>query len=91
MFRTLKTPILGLIENMSSFVCPNCGHESHLFGHGGVEAEARAEGLPFLGRLPIDLATRISGDEGVPVAAGEGPMAEAFRDLARLLVQGRMA
>ncbi len=91
MFRTLKTPVLGLIENMSAFVCPNCGHESHLFGHGGVEAEARAEDIPFLGALPIDLATRISGDEGVPVAAGEGPMAEAFRGIARRLIAGGMA
>ncbi|TNC73721.1 Mrp/NBP35 family ATP-binding protein [Rubellimicrobium roseum] len=91
MFRTLHTPILGLIENMSSFVCPNCGHESHVFGHGGVEAEARKDGIPFLGRLPIDLETRISGDEGVPVAAGEGPMAEAWRGIARRLVEGGMA
>ncbi len=91
MFRTLKTPVLGLIENMSTFVCPNCGHESHVFGHGGVEEEARRDGLPFLGRLPIDLQTRISGDEGVPVAAGEGPMAEAWRDIARRLVAGGMA
>ncbi|NAZ35941.1 Mrp/NBP35 family ATP-binding protein [Rubellimicrobium sp. CFH 75288] len=91
MFRTLRTPVLGLIENMSTFVCPHCGTESHLFGHGGVEAEARREGIPFLGALPIDLATRIGGDEGVPVAAGEGPMAEIWRSLARRLVEGGMA
>jgi ATP-binding protein involved in chromosome partitioning len=91
MFRQLRTPVLGLIENMSTFVCPNCGHEEHLFGHGGVEREAAAEGIPFLGALPIDLATRISGDEGVPVAAGEGPMAEAFGVIARRLVAGGMA
>ncbi|MBP1804625.1 Mrp/NBP35 family ATP-binding protein [Rubellimicrobium aerolatum] len=91
MFRTLKTPILGLIENMSTFVCPNCGHESHVFGHGGVEAEARKDGIPFLGSLPIDLPTRISGDEGVPVATGEGPMAEAWRGIARRLIAGGMA
>jgi ATP-binding protein involved in chromosome partitioning len=91
MFRTLKTPVLGLIENMSTFVCPNCGHEEHLFGHGGVQREAEQEGIPFLGALPIDLATRISGDEGVPVAAGEGAMAEAFRGIARRLVAGGIA
>ena len=91
MFRTLKTPVLGLIENMSTFVCPNCGHESHVFGHGGVEQEAKRDGIPFLGRLPIDLQTRIAGDEGVPVAAGEGPMAEAWREIARRLVAGGMA
>ncbi|TNC52972.1 Mrp/NBP35 family ATP-binding protein [Rubellimicrobium rubrum] len=91
MFRTLHTPILGLIENMSTFVCPNCGHESHVFGHGGVEAEALKDGIPFLGRLPIDLQTRISGDEGVPVAAGDGSMAEAWRGIAQRLIQGGMA
>lgn len=90
MFRTLHTPILGLIENMSTFVCPHCGEESHLFGHGGVRREAEALGLPFLGALPIDLATRISGDEGVPVAAGEGPVADTWRALARRLVDGGM-
>ena len=90
MFRTLHTPILGLIENMSTFVCPHCGEESHLFGHGGVAREAEAEGIPFLGALPIDLATRIGGDEGVPVATGEGPMAEAWATLARRLVAGGM-
>jgi ATP-binding protein involved in chromosome partitioning len=52
MFRTLKTPVLGLIENMSTFVCPNCGHEEHLFGHGGVEREARARASPSWGRCP---------------------------------------
>ncbi len=91
MFRTLKTPVLGLIENMSTFVCPHCGHESHIFGHGGAEAEAAREGIPFLGAIPIDLATRIAGDEGVPVAAGEGPMAETWRGIARRLVAGGMA
>ena len=91
MFRTLKTPVLGLIENMSTFVCPNCGHETHVFGHGGVEEEARKDGIPFLGRLPIDLQTRISGDEGVPVATGEGPMAAAWRGIAQRLVAGGMA
>jgi ATP-binding protein involved in chromosome partitioning len=90
MFRTLHTPILGLIENMSTFLCPHCGGESHLFGHGGVQREAEALGLPFLGALPIDLATRIAGDEGRPVAGGEGPVAETWRALARRLVQGGM-
>lgn len=91
MFRTLKTPVLGIVENMSVFVCPNCGHEAHPFGHGGARAEAEREGLPFLGELPLDLATRLAGDEGVPVAAGEGPMADAFRALARRLVADGVA
>lgn len=91
MFNTLKAPVLGLIENMSTYVCPNCGHEEHIFGHGGVAAEAQRIGVPFLGELPLDLPTRLSGDEGTPVAAGEGPMAEAFGRLARRLIDGGMS
>jgi ATP-binding protein involved in chromosome partitioning len=91
MFRTLKTPILGLIENMSLYICPNCGHEAHLFGHGGVQEEAVRIGVPFLGALPIDLDTRLGGDAGRPIAAGDGPMAQAYARLARGLIDGGMA
>ncbi|KIQ69720.1 ParA [Wenxinia marina DSM 24838] len=91
MFATLKTPLLGMIENMSLYICPNCGHEAHLFGHGGVAAEAEALGVPLLGSLPIDLATRQGGDAGTPVAAGEGAMAEAYRRLAKGLIAGGMS
>ncbi|EAR52604.1 Putative Mrp (Multidrug resistance-associated protein) family protein [Oceanicola granulosus HTCC2516] len=90
MFETLKTPVLGLIENMSTYICPNCGHEAHLFGHGGVAAEAERLGLPFLAALPIDLDTRLAGDSGTPVAAGEGAMAESYRRLARRFIDGGM-
>jgi ATP-binding protein involved in chromosome partitioning len=91
MFELLKTPVLGLIENMGVYHCPKCGHEEHIFGQGGVKAEADRLGLPFLGSLPIDLATRIAGDAGTPVAAGEGPMAEAYAALARRFIAGGMA
>ncbi|QYK40693.1 MAG: Mrp/NBP35 family ATP-binding protein [Paracoccaceae bacterium] len=91
MFRKLGTPVLGLIENMSTFCCPNCGHETQIFGHGGVRAEAEKLGLPFLGELPLDLAVRVAGDAGVPVAAGPGPMADAYARLAAGLVAGGMA
>ncbi|QGX98944.1 iron-sulfur cluster carrier protein ApbC [Roseovarius faecimaris] len=91
MFRTLKTPVLGLIENMSTFHCPNCGHEAQIFGHGGVKAEAEKLGLPFLGALPIDLDTRLAGDGGTPIAAGDGPIAQAYAQLADRLVQGGIA
>lgn len=91
MFNTLKTPILGLIENMSTYICPNCGHEAHIFGHGGVRAEAEAIGVPFLGALPLDLAVRLAGDAGTPVAAGDGPVAAAYAELAQRLVAGGMA
>ena len=88
MFNTLKTPVLGLIENMSTFHCPNCGHEAHIFGHGGVAAEAERLGLPFLGALPIDLDTRLAGDSGTPIAVGDGPMAQAYAALADRLIRG---
>ena len=91
MFGTLGTPILGLIENMSLYICPNCGHEAHLFGHGGVGAEAEKMGVPLLGALPIDLETRLAGDGGTPVAAGEGAMARAYAQIARGLIAGGMA
>ncbi|UWQ27514.1 Mrp/NBP35 family ATP-binding protein [Leisingera sp. M523] len=91
MFKTLKTPVLGLIENMSFFTCPDCGGEHHIFGHGGVAAEAEALGLPLLGALPIDLETRLAGDSGTPIAAGEGPMAQAYARIAEGLIGGGMA
>ncbi|MDO5658668.1 MAG: Mrp/NBP35 family ATP-binding protein [Paracoccus sp. (in: a-proteobacteria)] len=87
MFDKLKTPVLGLVENMSAYICPNCGHEAHLFGHGGVAAEAAKLGVPFLGEIPLELDIRLSGDAGQPVAAGEGPVAEAFARLAGQLAQ----
>lgn len=91
MFATLKTPILGLIENMSMFVCPDCGAEHQIFGQGGVANEAAKLGVPLLGALPIDLETRLAGDGGTPVAAGEGPMAQAYARIAEGLIRGGMA
>ncbi|NDV00356.1 Mrp/NBP35 family ATP-binding protein [Pseudoroseicyclus tamaricis] len=91
MFRTLKVPVLGLIENMSLYICPNCGHEAHIFGHGGVAKEAERHGLPLLGALPIDLDTRLGGDSGTPVATGEGVMSDAYAKIARGLIGGGMA
>lgn len=90
MFGKLKTPVLGLIENMSTFVCPHCGEETQIFGHGGVAAEAAKLGLPFLGALPLELATRVASDEGVPVAAGDGPAAEAYNALAAQLMPDKV-
>ena len=91
MFATLKTPVLGLIENMSLFVCPDCGSEHQIFGHGGVAAEAEKMGVPLLGNLPIDLETRLAGDGGTPVAAGDSPMAKAYAQIADGLIRGGMA
>ena len=88
MFELLKTPVLGLIENMGVYHCPKCGHEAHIFGQDGVKAEAEKLGLPFLGSLPIDLDTRLAGDAGTPIAAGDGPMAQAYGALAARLIAG---
>ncbi len=87
-FATLKTPVLGLIENMAVFTCPHCGKDSHIFGHGGVAAEAEKLGIPMLAQLPIDLDTRLGGDGGIPVALGDGPMAQAYALLADRLIKG---
>ena len=89
MFRKLGTPILGLVENMSTFCCPNCGHETPIFGHGGARAEATALGLPFLGEIPLDLDTRVLSDGGTPIVVARplGPQAERFRSIARAVMQ----
>ena len=91
MFAKLKTPVLGLIENMSTYICPNCGHEAHLFGHGGVADEAKRQDLPFLGELPLSIDVRLAGDAGTPIAAGDGPEAAAYARLAHRLIAGGMA
>ncbi|WP_029623820.1 Mrp/NBP35 family ATP-binding protein [Sphingomonas sp. PAMC 26617] len=71
-------PIIGLVENMAGYVCPSCGEVSDPFGSGGAEAAALALGIPFLGRIPLDMAVRISSDAGQPSVAGDGPEAVAF-------------
>ena len=90
MFEKTRVPVLGIVENMSTYVCPNCGHEAHIFGHGGARAEAERLGLPFLGEIPLDLAIRLAGDGGTPVVAArpDGPEARAFRAVARRLIAG---
>ena len=90
MFGKLKVPVLGLVENMSTYICPNCGHEAHLFGHGGVAAEARKMGVPLLAEIPLALDIRLAGDAGTPVAAGDGPEAAAYAKLAQGLIAGGM-
>ncbi|HVL20961.1 MAG TPA: Mrp/NBP35 family ATP-binding protein, partial [Amaricoccus sp.] len=89
MFAKLKVPILGMVENMSAYVCPNCGHEAHIFGHGGARAEAAKLGMPFLGEIPLDLKVRVAGDSGTPVVVShpESPEAKAFAAVARRLIE----
>lgn len=91
MFKKLETPILGLVENMSAYICPECGHEAHIFGQGGVRIEAEKLGVPLLGELPLDLDVRLGGDAGTPVAAGQGPLADAYAQLAKGLVERGVA
>jgi len=88
MFRQMKTPILGLIENMSTHICSNCGHEEHVFGHGGVAAESEKLGVPLLAEIPLHLDIRLAGDGGAPVVAlkPDSAQAQAFREVARSLI-----
>jgi ATP-binding protein involved in chromosome partitioning len=87
MYQKLNVPTLGLIENMSHFVCPNCQHESDIFGKGGGEALASELSVPFLGRIPIYEPIRVGGDTGVPITIGErdSTAARAFRATAQQL------
>src|SRR5512146_1200136 len=80
MFDKVSIPVLGIVENMSTFVCPHCRKETAIFDHGGVRAAAEKMGIRFLGEIPLDLAIREGGDKGVPVVAGdpEGPQSQAF-------------
>ena len=85
MFNVVKVPVLGMIENMSSYVCPKCGEETQIFGHGGVRKAAERMDLPFLGEIPIDLAIREGGDNGKPlvVANPDSPQAKGFHAIAK--------
>jgi ATP-binding protein involved in chromosome partitioning len=87
MYQKLNIPALGLIENMSHFVCPGCNMESDIFGKGGGEALAQELSVPFLGRIPIYQPIRIGGDTGVPITVGEpqSVAARAFRGTAERL------
>ncbi len=85
MFDKVSIPVLGLVENMSSFVCPHCRAETPIFAHGGARTAAEKMGIRFLGEVPIDLAIREGGDRGVPVVAGapDSPQAAAFVEVAK--------
>jgi ATP-binding protein involved in chromosome partitioning len=87
LFEQGEVPIIGLVENMAGYACPHCGEVSDPFGSGGVERFAAALEIPFLGRVPLTLATRIAGDKGEPPAAGEGDEAEPFRAIAQQLAR----
>ena len=92
MFRKVAVPVLGIIENMATHVCSNCGHEEHVFGAGGGERMASEYGVPLLGSLPLDLSIREQTDSGRPSVAAEpeGRIAKAYLDIARRAA-GRLA
>ncbi|MBV1824390.1 Mrp/NBP35 family ATP-binding protein [Komagataeibacter oboediens] len=84
MFEKMNVPVLGVVENMSYFCCPNCNHRTDLFGHGGARAEAEKMGVPFLGEIPLLADIRASADNGAPIviAAPDSPAGQAYRALA---------
>jgi len=91
MFKRVNVPVLGVVENMSYFVCPKCGERHDIFGHGGAHAEADKLGVPFLGEVPLHMAIRETSDSGRPVVATDpdGPHAKVYREIAgRVRVKG---
>jgi ATP-binding protein involved in chromosome partitioning len=85
MFRRVNVPVLGIVENMSYFLCPHCGERSEVFGHGGARHEAERLGVPFLGEVPLDLQIRETSDSGRPLVVSEpnGPQAAVYREIAK--------
>jgi ATP-binding protein involved in chromosome partitioning len=85
MFQQMLVPVLGFVENMSYFVCPNCKHESEIFAHGGGRRLAEETNVPFLGEIPLDPSVRIGGDIGEPITAShpEHPVSQAFLEVAK--------
>ncbi len=90
MFQKVEVPVLGIVENMAYFVCPNCGTPHDIFGHGGAALEAQRIGVPFLGEVPLEMRIRETSDAGQPVVATEptGPHAEAYLSIAQRVLDG---
>lgn len=85
MFRRVDVPVLGLVENMSYFLCPHCGKRTDIFSHGGAQSEAEKTGVPFLGEVPLDAVIRETSDSGLPVVATrpDSPHAQVYREIAK--------
>ena len=84
-FDQANVPIIGIVENMAGYLCPNCGEMSNPFGNGGAEAAALELGIPFLGRIPLDIAIRRDSDAGLPPALNDGAISDAYAAIARLV------
>lgn len=89
MFRKVDIPVLGIVENMSLFICPECGTSHEIFGAGGAKADAVALGITFLGAAPLHMSIRESGDNGVPIAIGESAEACIFSDIAKAVLKAK--
>ena len=89
MFRKVEVPILGLIENMSTFICPKCGERSDIFGNGGARDEAERLGMPFLGEVPLHMDIRTNSDGGTPVVVSmpDGPHAQVYAEIAGKMLE----
>ena len=98
-FVRVDVPVIGIVENMSFFLCPHCGERSEIFGHGGARDEAERLGVPFLGEIPLHLSIRVAGDAGTPIVAADTDSANAlafaavadrvWQDVARRIGDGR--
>lgn len=90
MFKRVDVPVLGIVENMSYFLCPDCGGRHDIFGHGGARAEAERLSVPFLGEIPLTMKIRETSDAGTPIVVSdpEGAMAEIYKDIATKVVAG---
>ena len=93
MFNQLNVPIHGMIENMSAHICPKCGHEEHIFSHGGVRSEAEKIGVPMLAEIPLHLDIRVASDGGIPivVSSPDTPQATVFQELAKTMIENGQA
>jgi ATP-binding protein involved in chromosome partitioning len=90
MFRKVAVPVLGIVENMSYYCCPECGHRADIFGHGGAREQAEKVGCPFLGEVPLHAEIRRLSDEGLPITISDpsGHQAKAFQEIARNALAG---
>jgi ATP-binding protein involved in chromosome partitioning len=90
MFRKVNVPVLGIVENMSHFICPDCGGRHEVFGNGGARAEAAAIGAPFLGEVPLEMEIRATSDEGNPIVISQpdGPHAQHYMAIAEKVLSG---
>jgi len=88
MFKKTGTPVLGIVENMSYFICPHCGKQSDIFGHEGAKQTAEKMGETFLGAIPLTMDIRQNSDNGTPIvaAAPDSPHTKAYEEIARKIV-----